>query len=447
VKKGLARHIVSFVFVFGVGSYAYYEYAKTKKSKNNKKSFFIIKDLSKLEEIQISKQNQRLVLFKKNQDWYLKKPIKDVASFAEVSRWFDEIKNQEVREISLDDDIVWSDYYIGDHPKVDLKFSDKSSVDFIVSAKPSFDEKYFIKKGNKLFIGEKYFGNEIHDKDFNSFRNKKLIPPYGHPAKVVTKGRENLSFNWRNSNWMFKKADFPLDEKRLDRLWSDLSSMEALSIKEKVTAQSVNKYGLQQPVYQIHLFYDRGEEKKKTKIQISALKNDKAYVYASHRNYILEISEEDFKKIKISKKDIRDHSQPFRYQKERASSLELKSKQASYELILKNNKWISLSSKDQLDSKKVLILLNSIYELKGKKYKKGVLQKEAGSIVIKDKSGKTLLDFRFSDSSRGLVWIQTNLSKDLVAITKPSLKFILDKNIYLSAPNKALEASPNQPTN
>ncbi len=432
MRKGLVRHIISLVFVFGVGGYAYYEYLQTNKSQNTKseEDYFFTQKLENLFEIKITKQKEVIVLSRKNQDWFLKKPIKDLASFSEVSRWFDEIKNQKVREIFGEGDIAWKDYYLKKYPEVHLKFSDGSSITFLVSSKGSFDEKYFIKKDNRLFIGEKHFFTEVNVKGFDSFRNKKIIPSYGHPIKVVIKNKGVMSFDWANYNWSFKEKDFPLDKKRLDSFWSDLSSLEVSSVKEKAADSSLKKYGLDQPSHQIYLSYSNG---KKVTLKISSVRNNQVYVHGSHRNYILKISKDDAEKLKISKNDVRDHGLAFRYQKNKASSLELKSKKVSYSIVNKRNKWISLSSpKKKLDSKKVQILLNSIHELKGKKYKKGKLIKVAGSIIVKDISKKVLLDLKFSPDSGSLVWVQTNLSKDLVALSKSSLDLILKKNIFHS---------------
>ena len=431
VRKGLARHIISLVFVFSVGGYAYYEYLQTKKSKNTKSEErnFFTKKLDNLSEIKITKAARLIVLSKKNQEWILKKPIKDSASFSEVSRWFDEIRNQKVREITIEGEIPWKDYYLKKYPEVLLKFSDDSQpIVFSVSSKSSFDGKYFIRKDDKLFIGEKYFFNEVNSKNFDSFRNKKIIPSYGgHPIKVVIKNKQTLSFDWIDYNWFFKEKNFPLDTKRLESFWSDLASIDVLSVKKRATADSLKKYKLNQATYQIQLSY-AGE--KKTTLKISSVRNNRAYVYGSHRDYILEISKEDAEKIKLSKHDIRDHGRAFNFQKEKASSLELKSKKVSYSLLNKNEKWVSLSSPEKkLDSDKVQILLNSIHELRGQRYKKGSLKKVVTSIIIKDPSGGVLLDLKAAPSSSSIVWVKTNFSKELIAISKSSLDLIFKKDI------------------
>ncbi len=435
MRKRLVRHIVSLGFVFSVVGYAYYEYLKTKESKKieSQSSYFLTQQFKDLSGIKIKKEKKVITLLKKNQDWFLKKPLRDVASFSEVSRWFDEVRNQRIREIFIEGDIVWKDYYLERSPEVQLEFSNGSSITFLVSSKSSFDEKYFIKRDNKLFVGEKYFFTEVNSKSFDSFRRKKIIPSYGHPIKVVLKSNRTLSLNWDNYKWSFKEKDFPLSNKRLDDFWSDLSSIEARSFKERATAFYLKKYGLDQADYQIQLSYSGG---KKTTIKINPVKNNQVYVYGSHRDYILEISKEDMEKIKISKNDIRDHGQAFRYEKDKVSSLELKSEKISYSVIKKKDQWVSLSSpKKKVDSKKVQSLLNSIYKLRGQKYKKGNLKKVAASIIIKGASGKVLLELKSDSGAGSIVWVQTNLSKGLVAISKSSLDLILQKHVYHSVVN------------
>ena len=430
MNQGLIRHIVSIVFVFSVAGFAYYEYKKTKSPQQHSKNHFLKQELSDLSQVKIQKSNQTLWMVRDQQEWFLKKPIKDLASFSEVSRWFDEIKIQPVEQLELEGDIPWDDYHIGQFPTVLLKFLDGSEVQFTVSSKGSFDDKFFIKKAKKLYKGEKYFSNEINSKDFQDFRNKKIIPSYGHAIQVQIQKPRFLSLNWKRNRWSIKDKDFPLSQKNLDLFWSELSTITASAIKEKATPASLSQYGLNNPAYQMSLAYSK---KRKVIIKVSALKGNKAYVFASHRDYILEISKDYFEKMQISKNGIRDHGAAFRYPKHKVSDLELNFKK-TYLLSQKKGAW-KLKNPDKkkgLDFKNIQILMNSIYELKGVAYKKGTLSKVTNSVIAKNSKGDILLDLKAGPLVGSRVWIQSNLSKDLVALPVSAWNSILEKDIFVS---------------
>ena len=177
MSKGFVCQFLFLIFVIAAASVAYYDYSKNQKTSEKEHSQFItdrkFKNLSKIE---IKNSKSTILLLKKNDDWFLKKPIQGKASFKEVSRWFDEIQIQAVRKIEIEENASLKDYYLENSPKVKLTFSNGEIISFSVSSKGSFDGKFFIKKDGELFLGEYHFSREVNDKDPKSFRYKKPKP-------------------------------------------------------------------------------------------------------------------------------------------------------------------------------------------------------------------------------------------------------------------------------
>ena len=449
MKKGLLRQLLFFLFVSGVGAFAYYEYLQSVKEKETEteKTLFLSQELEELVSVKILKNKEQIEIVKKDQDWFLKKPIEDFASFSEVSRWFDEIKNQKVREIPVEGAIDWKNYHLEKGFHVELGFQEGKTASFSISQKGSFDGHFFVKKEGKLFLVEKYFDQEINQKVWDSFRSKKVLPSLGHASQIILEGKKKLALNWSDYRWSLGGGlKFPLEEGRLNNFWTSLNSTEAVAVKEKVTPDRLKKYRLQNPQLQISLVYDKDT---KVEIKMSSFKEEKAYVFSSHRDYILEISEEEGKKWLLSEKDIRDHGFPFRYKKEQAFYLDLKSEKKSYSLEKKGTVWTSLSSeKKTVDEKKMEALLNAIHNLKGEEYKKGSLKKLSGnSLVIKDDSGGLLFEMKTGPVSGSLLWVKTNLFEDSVAVSKQSFDHLLDKDLYVSEkpPEKSTEELRQKP--
>ena len=308
MKPKLFTQLFFSVFVLAFGAWAFYEYKQSEKEQNQKikETSFLTKKIGDLKAFRIKKRNQILEVVKKDQDWFLKKPVKDQASFTEISRWFDEIQYQKVQEIQKQKPINWKDYYLDKAPRVTMNFLPNETFSFSVSKKSSFDGKYFIKKGNSLFLAKSYFYSEVNEKDFSSFRRKKILPSLGHTNKIQFQGKLNLKLNWIYSKWSFdssyKKNPFSLNKKRLNRFWTEANSLKALAIKEAISPSSLKKYGMDKAQLIIVLYYPY--QSRKYTLKLSPFKKDKAYVTISKRNFILEISKEDAKKLILSKKDL-----------------------------------------------------------------------------------------------------------------------------------------------
>ena len=282
MKTKLFRQILPSLLVLALGAWAFYEYKQSEKEEKQKieEASFLNKKLESLKAFRIKKDGKQLEIVKKEQNWFLKQPVQDQASFTEISRWFDEITNQKVQKIQTETGINWKEYHLEKAPGVEMEFSSGETISFSVSKKSSFDGKYFIKKGAELFIGEQYFSSEVNEKDFDSFRSKNLLPSLGHAKKIQFQGKENFTLHWADYKWSLdeanKKKDFPLNSDRLDGFWTDASSMKASAIKEAVISDlkvaapfmpeahfakkaissiSLRKYGLNKPQIEITFSY------------------------------------------------------------------------------------------------------------------------------------------------------------------------------------------------
>ena len=430
-KKRLISHLISLGFVVGVAGFAYYDFIQSNRSEQKalKSSYLLNQELefSKLHKIEI-KKSYSIILEKENDNWILKTPLKDEASFAEVARWFDEIKNQKVKLIERQGDIPWGDYYLENSPQVILNFLERDPVQFFVSSKASFDGKFFLKKGDKLYIGEQYFAQEVVDKTAAHFRNKKIIPTYGHPNQVTLDQKSKMNFFWKDYKWSFQDKNIPLDTKRLDRFWQDLSSLESSSFKGRATSQALKKYKLNQPQDQIILKYNPD---KRVVIKMSSVQKDKVFVHSSHRNFILEISKKDRDKLFLSPKDIYDYTKFFNFNTEEVAYLKFQSSKRSYTLEKKGREWVfSNSLNREVDPEKVKILLNSVSHLKGQDYKKSSLQNKKDYLIIKNSAGKDLLKMDISSPVGSFVWVQTQLFKGQVALSHKALDFLHKAHVF-----------------
>ncbi len=438
MKTKLIGPIFTSVIALAVGAWAFYEFQQSQKDQEQKEkaSSLLSLELEELKSFRIVKEDSQLKILKKEEQWFLEEPVQDRASFSEISRWFDEIKNQKVQKIQIKEDIDWKSYHLDSSPMVEIQSSSKK-ISFSVSKKSSFDGKYFIKKGKELFIGESYLHSEVNQKDFESFRSKKLLPAFlGHAQKIEFQGKWKGTLHWKNHKWSMENLKgLPLDSVRLDGFWTDLSSMQAKAIHEVLSPSTLKKYNLNNQT-KITFHYPQ----KKIHLQISPIKEGSAFVTVSHRNFILELSEESAKKLILSDQEIRDHGFPFDYETRSIAQIERKSNKTSFSIKKEKGEWQSLNKKEKVDPKQVKQLLDKIQNLRGKKYKKAEPSaKSLRAIQIKNAKAELIFELKEIATNKLNTWLKTNLWAEEIAVPKKDLEDILNKKIFLTDKTKTEE--------
>lgn len=441
--KTVGRLVFSLIALAG-GLFAFYEYRKAEKQKAQKVADekFLHKHIKDLKAFRIKKKGSTLFITQEGKTWVLKQPVQDQASWAEISRWMDEITNQKVQEIKDIDEIKWENWHLSDQaPSVEMDFTDGSRVSFSVSEKSSFDGKYFIRKGEQLFIGERYFHTEVNEKNFEAFRSKSLLPPNSrHATKIQFHGEKGFTLLWNNYKWSLEGADentLPLDHHRLDSWWTDLSSLKASAIKEKAKPPFLKQYGLVRPD---KITFHSNFKEKEYSLKLSLLKNDKAFVALSHRDFILELTKESAELLPLSRHDILNHSFPFDYDKNRAFQIEIKQAKKTVSIKKHDGIWSTTpsDSKKTLDNQKVKDFLSQIKNLKGETYlssKKAF--KPDRSLEIKDEEGQTL--FRLEEiakASQQNSHIKTSVWHEWIVMPKKSIDEIFAFDLVSSPVSK-----------
>ena len=430
MKTKFFSQIFFSLLVLALGAWAFYEYKQSEEEQKVKEAPFFNNSLENLKAFNIVKEGEGLRVVKEGQNWLLKKPVQDLASFMEISRWFDELKNQRVQKIQTNKDILWKDYYLDKAPSVEMEFISGAPLSFSVSKKSSFDGKRFIKKNKELFIGESYFSVEVNEKDFDSFRSKRLLPAFGHATKIQWKGKSHFTLHWKNYKWSFPSHEntFPLDSNRLDGFWTDASMLKASALKEAVSPSSLRKYRLNHPQMEIHFSYP--DEKKNYSLKLSPFQENKAFVWISNRKFILEISKESAEKLILSQKEIRDHAFPFNYEKSSVSQIRRKNGANSFRIKKETDVWQFLNREKQtIDTKKVEELLDKAQGLRAEKYKVGPIKQAKRSLEMKNSEDALVFELREFSTEGSYSWIKTNLWNEWIAVSKTSLDEIFNQDI------------------
>ncbi|MCZ0931586.1 MAG: DUF4340 domain-containing protein [Oligoflexia bacterium] len=426
--------------ILAFGALALYEYYQSQKEKEKEEELSLFLphiERKQLKAFQIEQTNNRLSAVQKGREWLLTEPVKDLLDGTELSRWFDSIKRQKVQKVKAEA-VDWKSYYLDSAPFVQLELVSGEKITFSVSKKSSFDGRYFIKKAGELFIGESGFSSEVNEKNLDDFRSKKILPALNHASWIQFKGKSNFQLNWKDYKWSLEDADknsLPLDSSRLDGFWTDINSMKALSIKEAVGPDSLKKYQLNKPQLILNITY--GD--KESILKLSLVKEGKAFVAISHRNYIFEISKEQANQLLLPKKEIYDHNFPFNYKTSLAFQVERQDDKNSFTIKKEGELWKSQQGKT-VDPKKVEDLLDRIKELRGEKYKRGTDKAPLRSFVIKDSENQLIFELKEVSQSKNVSWLRTNLWPERIAVSKDLISDIFSEDIFLK-PEKPSDSS------
>ena len=452
------------LFVLGFGAWAFYEYyqAQSEKEQQEEQALFLSDvDLSQIKELRIDQKNNNLFFAMRpgnKTDFALIKPVQDLINSTKLSQWFSAIKSQKVQKISSEN-IDWKNYYLDSAPFVQLDLISGDRITFSVSKKSSFDGRYFIKKVKKsmaelkepdeefvvkgeaeLFIGDSSFFSEVNEKDFEDFRSKKILPDLAHVNRLQFKGRTQFQLNWQDYKWSLEGANsqqLPLDSSRLDGYWTDLNALKAESIKGPVNPKNLKKYLLNKAQLILKLNY--GD--KEYTLKLSPIKEGKAFVSISHRDYIFEISKDQADKLLLLKKEIYDQNFPFHYKTNQSIQVERRAGKGrvknSFIVKKEGENWKSKEGKD-IDSEKLESLLDRVKELRGEGYKKAIEKEPLRSFTVRDNKGQLIFELKELSQTKASSWVQTNLWPERIAVPISDINKIFSQDIFIKKENKAI---------
>ena len=482
--KFISQSILSF-FVLALGLYALYEYRKAGEELKEEllESSLVSQNLKNLRAFKIIKEDQTVIeLAEEAGDWRTLEPVSDLADWSEVSRWFDEIKNIEVQKVKLEEGEVFQpkDYYLDKAVSLEMKFAEEEEGKLLlsISQKSSFDGKYFVQKGGELFIAEPYIYYETNNKDFESFRSKRLLPSMiGHPGKIQFKGQAKRqakgqgpwTIHWSDHRWSLDPSvagkpevgagdRLPLDHRRLDEFWNDLSAMKASALKEKISPSILKKYALNRPQKTLLFYWPQQEEKEGEKegkepsplsLSLSPFKDGRAFVSVSNRDFVLELDQTQAEKLLLKPLDIYDHHFPFRFKTAEMGQIQFMTASSHFVIEKTAKGWKRLTTEERLEPKpsassketqlkhaastniefieqqKLEKFLEKLQDLKGLKYKKASSQERAEFKIKGEKREKTGDQTRDQtrDQTGGLrsIRIKTAQGKELFTLEEISI--------------------------
>ena len=264
--------------------FAVFEYRRSAEKEEAKKQSALIfkspirKSIIKLSFVQ--QDGSQLILEKKDQEWRLIQPVKDLASSSAVEGLLDDLFDESAQVLS-EESVLWSDYDL-DPPFSSLSlYSANEEWNIGISGESSFDGKFYIKKDSKLLLASSSW-SRLSRPWTDTYRSRSL---YSRPSSLsklyYKKQNENYKLIQKDGKWQWDLKQ-PLSQKAVED-FVDLLKGDLISafLNQKKTS-------LLKPDLEVKIFNE--DQKEPWVLKLKKTSEEKAQVILSDRDFIYELN-------------------------------------------------------------------------------------------------------------------------------------------------------------
>jgi len=473
--------------VAGVAGFAFYQYKKAQKEMVEKEKegriFPTIKGPIEINKVSIKSNTQDIHFYRKEDGWWIKSPIEDIADSDLIGDWLDNVLTQKVTIVKKNN-VDLAEYDLDQNIKsIKLVTQSNEVFNLDISNYSAFDGSFYLKKGEELLLGSTSWAS-ITSKEADYFRSYKLSNHRKHPTGINFQSKSfSASLKWENYKWSWKdnasskekdSTFFSLSSSALESYWSAFNKINFDKTIHPNTTENREKFKLLKPNIEIKITF---ENNKKWSIALSEEIDKKNYVLVSNRDYIFSLDKDQYEKLILTEKKIRDHRYPFQFEVDKLHSLYIKgyglhvpvkktkkgwvllegafdnttlenNKATEETTTLENNKTTKKTAKKpdeqtnedkkllKLNSERLESVLNEIRSLEAKKYfRKNKKFDRVAHVVLKDKEGKEILKLEFGqpielkniNDNETLVYATSN--QEVMAVESSRLKAIFSAEL------------------
>lgn len=240
-----------------LGAYAFYDYKHSENETKQKAEAAKLLTLNPdhINEIDIEKQDSRVVLKRTADGWNLEEPVRDNADNDGVEMFVSTAAGESAVDVAREGEgIDWALYGLDKpHSKIIFKTSDGRTATYAVSDKKNFEQNTFLRRDNenKVYVAGSAW-QARGNKGALEFRDKRLLR---HKIAAVEKmhwksDRNDLSLESKDGRWILSKdPKRKLEQNKVRELLQNLSEAKAMDFmqsSEPTTAEK-KKYFLDKP--------------------------------------------------------------------------------------------------------------------------------------------------------------------------------------------------------
>lgn len=370
--RGFRQTWIFAIVVSVVSVFAYIEYTnmqKEKRAEQNKNKLFSELVTDNVNSITIKKNklgdmqsslDMLIELTRKDPSWRMTKPVSDLANEKAVSDFLQRIKDQEgevIQQSSSSPDQLAQ--YGLNAPLAEITLTAaENEVHFFVGAVPTFDGRYYIKKGDKVYIGSKAWGF-IAGQQPVDFRDRHLFKGQAQPVHeliiqpVIAKNKSKLHLVKDNNRWTSRNyQNLPLDQSKVANLMSSLQDLTYNEVLSETTDADLKTWGLSssQRKTMLTVNVENDGSHRKWTLDVGQRRDHQYFVKSSSDQKVVAVNEMQLKELEKNIDQLADLSAAFHFIPEAVRKIQYSDDKVFYEFI-KSDKW-ALAARKELKSSK-----------------------------------------------------------------------------------------------
>ncbi len=457
--KGFRSTWALFGLVGLLAAYTYYEFRNKSKEApglaEGEVRLFTLKE-DQVDRFEVNAKGQIYALERRGDDWFMTKPVEDLADKAVVDSFLYSVLDQRAKEFLTSDELKsvdWPKYGL-DQPSSSIEvISQEKSEKFEISSKNAFDGSFYIKIKDQPKLGDRSLA-QLLERNPSSFRNK-YVWGAGRDAKIKTasvtpagsKGAEPFTLTYKDELWTVNpKPKYELSTNQIENWVSDLKDLKASEIVEEAPAD-LKPYGLTNPRAEIKLDYTReGHGDESLTLFISGQIGDDVFLRTDKRPTVYKMAARSVAKVSVPLIYFKEGQSPFQFPLEVACSLDIETKKGRVSIVKADEKWTLADEKSEyeLSVDKLVEFFQKVRDLDAREYlKKGQGWPKEPQLVIRDKDKKVLLWVQWGEKYKAtepynlgesFYYVKSSLTPEVLGVSQSQIDKLIDPALLKTKP-------------
>lgn len=457
-----SKVLIYFSILCALGAWVYFfeiRHKGEKQAQEEKASQLATIDKDAVTEIEIKKEDGRIIRLKKLEDrWVLVEPIKGSADQSMVSSIIISAQLAKAERILQDRDVKWGEYGLDTAPfHITLTSKDSQVQIFIGETNPS-KTSYYMRVGDdpRLFLGADTLKKAL-DKTIFDLRDKSVVslaPSDVERIVVTNNGKETEIVRRDTDKWsMTKPEEMRLKSSLVNK---DLISLTNLRAKKIIDGPNLEdeQYGLKVPLTTIEVSGPKAGQTllvgKAVSEGSSGTDESDIYVAVKDRNNVYVVDAKQIKALSQPDPSILRDKSLFSFNIPDVERLQLELDGKKWVAVRKDDKHWSLEEPEKISQVDTWSITSILWELKDLEWKslvKGELPDTAGggdqkllaSLALKGSQDPVVLTVRWRETP------PDSEKSELEKAGEPPTASKRDDSAASSEPEQGASASPKKP--
>lgn len=420
--------------------------------------------MNEVEAVDVERNAGAFSIERRGDDWYLTKPVQDLADKAIVDSFLYSLVDQRIKDFVSEDEVSqvkWEDLGLDSGFTKLIVHSKGKSVSADVSSKNAFDGRFYMRVNGEPKLGDRSWA-QIFQRNPESFRNKYLWP---HGMNSET---QSISFKypegktWREvtleskeGKWsMTPPVNHEISDVQISNWLDDLKDFKAVEVISD-PGPDLSKFGLVTPRYEIHITtQDPQGEGEKVSIKISGPIAEDVYAMREGNPAVYKLTRTAAERVKVDTDYFREGQSPFQFSLELARQIEVETTKGRVKIEKDGENWKLVDGGNlELKTDKLVELFQKVRDLDAREFHKtGRGWPQRPQLVIRGKDDKILLQLEWGEKfkpTKGYLigqeykFVRSSQSSEVFGVQFDRIERVVPRDLVVEKPVEA-ETKPTE---